>query len=444
MERFSTLSLLSNGADKVALIEHGDRKLVLKSADPSLAGLRNPNELLPAQILHPNMVKIESLLPRSSGRGLGMTMACGDRNLLEHVLYHCPSPRERLSIAYQLLGVVARLHDLEVLHLDLKPDNVVLREGRPQLIDFGHARRATSLTTSNLYMTVMYSPPEIFNCSWDRPYSYGKFSDVWSLGVTLYFLFCGRSLFPSNDKAEMQKYYQQHLSTPLDMATTLGRQLQCPQQLALLTSMLSMAPASRPSLWDCLALPLFDSVRAPVPECQLVEPQRHYCSASPALGAAVKSIIEYYRSRQAGLPVANLFLAVDIFYRAAFLGVYTDDSARTATTLPYVAASAAYIAVATHDNLSFLAMTNLKRHFSVEAEGFWCEVVDAVLSRALMGVVYSAHLYQRLTSSSQVVHHLQSTLACPEKYFALDVSTQGTCQEKPYAGNVGSLKFFLP
>ncbi len=51
------------------------------------------------------------------------------------------APGEAAQLGLQVAGALRYLHGHRVVHLDLKPDNICLRDGRPVLIDFGIARR---------------------------------------------------------------------------------------------------------------------------------------------------------------------------------------------------------------------------------------------------------------------------------------------------------------
>src|SRR5947209_232034 len=51
-------------------------------------------------------------------------------------------PVDVVLLGMQLAGTLRYLHGRHVVHLDVKPSNVCLRDGRPVLIDFGIARPA--------------------------------------------------------------------------------------------------------------------------------------------------------------------------------------------------------------------------------------------------------------------------------------------------------------
>jgi len=96
-----------------------------------------------------------------------------------------------------LLPVLTFLHSRNLLHRDIKPDNIMLREGdrRPVLIDFGAVREtmstvvlATGASASSLVIgTQGYMPPEQ---AAGRPIFS---SDLYALALTLITLLTGRS-----------------------------------------------------------------------------------------------------------------------------------------------------------------------------------------------------------------------------------------------------------
>jgi serine/threonine protein kinase len=81
----------------------------------------------------------------------------------------------------QLLTALRALHQRGIAHLDVKPDNVLLRDGRPILIDFGSARKiGAGQPAGHPVGTLGYAPPEMEACA---PITAAM--DVYALGVTL-------------------------------------------------------------------------------------------------------------------------------------------------------------------------------------------------------------------------------------------------------------------
>jgi serine/threonine protein kinase len=107
------------------------------------------------------------------------------------------SEDEVLSVADQLLDVLAAAHTKGIVHRDIKPENVFLtRDGRAKVLDFGIARlrelssAASTATRSGATMgTPHYMPPEQARGRWDEVD--GR-SDLWALGATMFELLSGR------------------------------------------------------------------------------------------------------------------------------------------------------------------------------------------------------------------------------------------------------------
>lgn len=98
------------------------------------------------------------------------------------------------SVFLQILDAVEHCHSLGIYHRDLKPENVLVSDGGEtvKLADFG---LATSTERSEDYGcgSTFYMSPECLDPSSRRPYYYCAPNDVWSLGVILVNLTCGRN-----------------------------------------------------------------------------------------------------------------------------------------------------------------------------------------------------------------------------------------------------------
>jgi len=82
----------------------------------------------------------------------------------------------------RILAGVADLHRRGLAHLDLKPANIMLRDGRPVLADFGSTRRiGTSQRPGHLAGTVGYAAPEQ-----EAGRAISSTMDCYAVGVMLY------------------------------------------------------------------------------------------------------------------------------------------------------------------------------------------------------------------------------------------------------------------
>ncbi|XP_067993923.1 mitogen-activated protein kinase kinase kinase 19 [Melanerpes formicivorus] len=110
----------------------------------------------------------------------------------------------------QILQGVAYLHDNCVVHRDIKGKNVMLMpNGVVKLIDFGCARRlawvSLSGTQSEMLKSVHGTPywmaPEVINES-----GYGRKSDIWSVGCTVFEMATGKPPLASMDRIAAMFY----------------------------------------------------------------------------------------------------------------------------------------------------------------------------------------------------------------------------------------------
>ncbi|KAH7310505.1 kinase-like domain-containing protein [Stachybotrys elegans] len=98
------------------------------------------------------------------------------------------------SIFLQILDAVEHCHNLGIYHRDLKPENILVTDqgNTIKLADFG---LATSDDRSEDYGcgSTFYMSPECLDPSAQKPYYMCAPNDVWSLGVILVNLTCGRN-----------------------------------------------------------------------------------------------------------------------------------------------------------------------------------------------------------------------------------------------------------
>lgn len=124
--------------------------------------------------------------------------------------------KQRIALFEKLCDAVRHAHSNLVLHLDIKPANVLIEDnGTPHLLDFGITRLMNDPETGHRAFTPDYASPE--QVMGDPPTAA---SDVYSLGVLLYRLLTGRDPFASdsNVPTETQLAEREQLADDVTVA----------------------------------------------------------------------------------------------------------------------------------------------------------------------------------------------------------------------------------
>lgn len=143
-----------------------------------------------AQLQHPGIVAIHELGESVDGVYYAMQLVRGEslaQRLQDGGRW---APRAAAALLRQVAEAAAYAHSLGVLHLDLKPGNVLIDEhGHPLIADFGLARRIEAVADNALVAgTPGYMAPE--QARPGEPLTVA--TDVWALGTILHELLSGR------------------------------------------------------------------------------------------------------------------------------------------------------------------------------------------------------------------------------------------------------------
>ena len=120
--------------------------------------------------------------------------------------------KEATSIAIQVSAGLEVAHNNQIVHRDIKPQNIIIsREGKVKVTDFGIAKATTSQTTTSTAMgSVHYASPEQARGGY-----VDHRSDIYSLGVVLYEMVTGRVPFDGDTAVAVAvKHLQEKLVPP--------------------------------------------------------------------------------------------------------------------------------------------------------------------------------------------------------------------------------------
>ena len=132
--------------------------------------------------------------------------------------------KEATSIAIQVSMGLEAAHNRNIVHRDIKPQNIIIStDGKVKVTDFGIARVASSNTIStNAMGSVHYSSPEQVRGG----YSDFK-SDIYSLGITMYEMVTGRVPFDGDTTVAIAiKHLQDEMVPPSQYAGNLPHSLE--------------------------------------------------------------------------------------------------------------------------------------------------------------------------------------------------------------------------
>ena len=151
-----------------------------------------------------------------------------------------PLPLEQyVPLAVRLCGVVHYLATRSVVHLDVKPSNIVM-EAPPKVIDLSVARTVEAARKLKRRVgTRKYMAPE--QIVPNRTGSIGPATDVWGVGATLYEAVAGRRPFDFSGEGEHPQLEQQPFPLDRDVPTAVAE---------LILACLRKRPEDRPEAAD--------------------------------------------------------------------------------------------------------------------------------------------------------------------------------------------------
>ncbi|KPL27922.1 MAG: hypothetical protein AMJ72_06205 [Acidithiobacillales bacterium SM1_46] len=173
-----------------------------------------------ARFKHPNIVRVLRFLEANGTAYMVMEYEQGE-SLADHMKKSGDRLDEAmlLRIFIPILNGLHAVHEAEMLHLDIKPENIYLRaDGSPMLIDFGSARQAITGAghVSRIALTHGYAPIEQYPDK-GKP---GAYTDVYAIGASMYRCITGKRPDSSVDRYQAVLKYT---VDPLTPAIKLGK-----------------------------------------------------------------------------------------------------------------------------------------------------------------------------------------------------------------------------
>ena len=195
-------------------------------------------------LTHPNIIQVFNYF--SSGSSLYLILEYCPKGSLYDMLgdFDDLSIVQILHYAKQILTALLYMHQNNIAHLDIKPQNILLdRYARVKIADFGLATVCRKNQLSDHYSgSLAYMAPEILDKQPFNPF----LADVWSFGVTLYHIAFGALPWLASSRHDLEQCIKfGYSSLPPDTDPLLA---------ALIKKSIVVKPESRASITELLML----------------------------------------------------------------------------------------------------------------------------------------------------------------------------------------------
>jgi len=232
LENYRIASVLSCGGFSIVYLayDENDQPVAIKEYLPSQLALRKQGDALPsiaednlatfrygmkcffeegrslARLSHPNVVRVLNFFRANETVYMVMRYERG-RTLQEHIQARRGTIKENFirHVFSLLMNGLREVHSNKLLHLDIKPANIYIRnDGTPVLIDFGAARQ--TLAEEGLKLNPMYTPGFAPPEQYKNREQLGPWSDCYAVGASIFACLGGMAPQAADQRLEKDRY----------------------------------------------------------------------------------------------------------------------------------------------------------------------------------------------------------------------------------------------
>eukprot|EP00760_Papus_ankaliazontas_P020604 PhM_4_TR18470/c1_g1_i1/m.32539 len=186
----------------------------ISNSESEMQALTNEISLL-SRLKHRNIVRLEGCVEDKENNKMCIFMEYVSGGTLNSFLkkFSKLSPNIIRNYTVQILAGVRYLHEHDVVHRDIKGDNILVgNDGVVKLADFGCSREINSLCSKthgcrSMVGTPYWMAPEVIR---DDSTGYGPKADIWSVGCTIVEMLTGKPPWPEFNSMWTAIYHIAH------------------------------------------------------------------------------------------------------------------------------------------------------------------------------------------------------------------------------------------
>jgi len=206
----------------LALHEALNRKVAIKvmnrqdGADSEYSNRFMREARIVANLTHPNIVTIHDVGEHDGHNYLVMELLPSGVTLKDKIKAGVDS-QYALSIVSQVATALKVAHEKNIVHRDIKPDNIMFRaDGSVVLMDFGVARSVDSADPQMTQAGLIIGTPQYISPEQAQGKNIGTYSDIYSLGVVFYEMLTGKVPYTADTPIAL---VLKHVSEPVPKLT---------------------------------------------------------------------------------------------------------------------------------------------------------------------------------------------------------------------------------
>lgn len=333
----------------------------------------------------------------------------------------------RINIIKEIVNALNFLHNFNILHLDIKPENVMIFKDDnkngiiSRLGDFGlsmlshveniNGNKILYRESGNIRISKIYRPPELLEESKGQIYT--DKADVWSLALTILYTLSGILPFDEDTQDEFIKKEYKRKKILKTLLKKYKNESNFKPFLNLLLQMLNNNPDLRPNMDQIINSDVFKNFEYCKEGRMIIPKIGHYNTNIPKLDITldidiIKFIVKFCYDMDYYVEI--LYLALDLYYQ-----IIAVDISRKSEDLKITAISCLWLALKNIDNGSDINIKQFDkfcpRNKLVEKSLIFEREQEIVTK--LRGITYRYNLFRSIDTEEDLIKSFEILISIP-------------------------------